>query len=162
MPDGESTSPMDELKQLIKIAEEGARKNLREKGEVFPVLIGMDVSKQIFLIGIDMPKEFSERDSLATSLRLLLKSNKCIAYIFISEIWYLQCNRRDNLEIRPSQSDAKQEAILITGATDGGEQVLHIFSIERLPDKPPTMTKQIVSEELQESNFSGRFCDLLD
>ncbi len=104
-------------------AEEAARKNMTQQGLVPPFFFAesRDGQQMVFRLNTDRGPS---RDKIPV-LRAMAEGMDWHAGVFASEIW-----RSDEMEVRPSQSDQRQEGVLLIGLAEGVE-VSALFDIER-------------------------------
>ncbi len=116
-------SAEDAVAGLIEKAEEMAREAMERDGEM-PALFfaeSRDGQQTVFDLNTDRG---SARDQIP-ALRLMAEQMNWHAGVFAAEVW-----RSYETDVRPSQSEQRQEGVLLIGLADGVEMSA-VFDIER-------------------------------
>ncbi len=116
-------SAEDAVAGLMEKAEEVVRANMREQECVPPFFFAESRGGQQTVIRLNTDRGPC-RDQIPV-LRSTAEGMDWHAGVFASEIW-----RSDEMEVRPSQSDQRQEGVLLIGLAEG-VGVSALFDIER-------------------------------
>jgi hypothetical protein len=116
-------SAEDAVVGLMEKAEEAARANITEQGLMPPFFFAESRDGQQMVVRLNTDRG-PARDQIPV-LRAMAEGMDWHAGVFASEIW-----RSDEMEVRPSQSNQRQEGVLLIGLAEGVD-VSALFDIER-------------------------------
>lgn len=142
------------LDDLLRVAEEGARKNLlvHRVRQLLPVFM----TDNGVVIGLQMGNDLEKQVGLL-AVKAKLKEVGARAYAFVGEMW-LSTAAADRPGTRAAESPDRREVVLV-GATDGDEVKVRIIPIVR--DGVTRKVRELGPAEDVET-IRHRFLDLLD
>jgi hypothetical protein len=144
------------LQKLMKVHARTSKEMFLKDGELFAPLWLIE-SKDGKMTVLSAPLIGTvDRDKHADTIRQAIKQLDGVRYVCAQEAWFLALPEgATDLNVRPSQSPDRREALMVMGEDINGEQRTGSYEIKRDADGKPRL------EPFEEANeFSGRYADM--
>lgn len=151
------------LKGLAKLAYDTSKSMMEDKAheELVPIFIILQADGELQIMGTPFYGDESKQ-AIADMLREKFRAEYVKAYIHVSEAWMLSASPSEGMPtVRPSESERRQEALIIAGQDRDGNFIHQIAHINRDQDNKRTLAP-VDKEFSKAERISGRFATLLD